>query len=166
MYLNRLTLIGFLGNDAEAKNTAFGKTFTQLSVATKTSWKDNEGEWQSRTEWHRVVVWGEKLATFAATLKKGTHIQVEGPLHSREYEKDGVQSRVWELKAESILKLDRIERTGQASTTAEEASAAQEPTAPPAEESTPEQPASFATGKSARRGSRRRVVPVAEEAPF
>jgi single-strand DNA-binding protein len=161
MYLNRLTLIGFLGNDAEAKNTAFGKTFTQLSVATKTSWKDNEGEWQSRTEWHRVVVWGEKLATFAATLKKGTHIQVEGPLHSREYEKDGVQSRVWELKAESILKLDRTERAGQASASGDEASPA-----PPAEGAAPEEPASSATGKSARRGSRRRVVPVAEEVPF
>jgi single-strand DNA-binding protein len=166
MYFNRMTLIGFLGNDAEAKTTASGKTFTQLSVATKTSWKDTEGEWQSRTEWHRVMVWGERLAAFAGTLKKGTHVHVEGPLHSREYEKDGVQSRVWELKAESILKLDRTERAGQASATADEASATQEPPAPRAEESTPEELSSSATGKSARHGSRRRVAPVPEEAPF
>ncbi|MBV8803719.1 MAG: single-stranded DNA-binding protein, partial [Sinobacteraceae bacterium] len=113
MYLNSLTLIGFLGNDIETKSTASGKTFAQFSVATKTSWKDDKGEWQSNTEWHRVVVWAEKLAAFAATLKKGAHVQVEGPLHSREYEKDGVVYRVWECTAESILKLDRAERADQ-----------------------------------------------------
>ena len=160
MYLNRLTLIGFLGNDAEAKTTASGKLFTQLSLATKTSWKDNEGEWQSRTEWHRIVVWGEKLATFAATLKKGVHIQVEGPLHSREYEKGGVPCRVWELKAESILKLDRGERAQSAPS--DEAPATEEPAGAPAEEAAPEERA--AAGKPTRRGSRRLAVP--EEAPF
>ena len=65
MYLNRLTIIGFVGNDVETKFTSSGKTFAQFSVATKTSWKDDKGEWQSNTEWHRVVVWGEKLAAYA-----------------------------------------------------------------------------------------------------
>ena len=113
MYLNRLTIMGFLGNDPETKSTNSGKNFAQFSVATKTSWKDDKGEWQSNTEWHRVIVWNEKLAAFAATLKKGAHVQVEGPLHSREYEKDGVQHRAWECRAESILKLDRADRAEQ-----------------------------------------------------
>ena len=65
-----------------------------------------------------------KLAAFAATLKKGAHVQVEGPLHSREYEKDGIPYRVWECKAESILKLDRPERQNQSA--AEERAASQE----------------------------------------
>jgi len=139
MYLNRLTIIGFLGNDPETKSTSSGKTFAQFSVATKTSWKDDKGEWQSNTEWHRVVVWGEKLAAYAATLKKGVHVQVEGPVHSREYEKDGVAYRVWECKAEAILKLDRAERGDQ-----------------PAAAETPslaEDPPSRATGKSGRRAN-------------
>ncbi len=84
--------------------------FTVLSLATKNSWKDQNGDWQSHAEWHRAVVWGEKFSDFAATLKKGAHVQVEGPLRSREYEKDGVKHRVFECKAESILKLDRAER--------------------------------------------------------
>ena len=113
MYLNRLTIIGFLGNDPETRSTSSGKTFAQFSVATKTSWKDDKGEWQSNTEWHRVVVWGEKLAAYAATLKKGAHIQVEGPVHSRQYEKEGVVYRVSECKAEAILKLDRPDRAEQ-----------------------------------------------------
>ncbi len=115
MTFNRLTLIGFLGQDAEKRFTSNGAPFTTFSLATKTSWKDQKGEWQSQTEWHRAIVWGEKFAEFAATLKKGAHVQVEGPLRSREYEKDGINHRTYECKAESILKLDRAE---QAETTA------------------------------------------------
>jgi len=120
MYINRLTIMGFLGNDAEKKSTPSGKTFTQFSIATKSSWKDEKGEWQSITEWHRAIVWGEKLAEFAATLKKGAHVHVEGQIRSREFEKDGVKHRVWDCRVDSILKLDRAERAEQPSTAAEE----------------------------------------------
>jgi single-strand DNA-binding protein len=58
MYLNRLTLIGFTGGDAETKSGNNGSTFTVFSVATKHSWKNVDGEWESRTEWHRcLVIW-------------------------------------------------------------------------------------------------------------
>src|SRR5262245_10704843 len=57
MFMNRLTLIGFLGQDAEQKFTRDGNAYTILSIATKRSWKDDAGEWQSRTEWHRSVVY-------------------------------------------------------------------------------------------------------------
>jgi single-strand DNA-binding protein len=120
MYLNRLTLIGFLGNDAERKSTTSGKSFVQLSIATAQSWKDENGEWQSITEWHRAVIWGEKLGAFAATLKKGAHVHVEGPVRSREYERDGAKHRVWECRVESILKLDRPERPEQTATAEED----------------------------------------------
>jgi len=53
------------------------------------------------------------LADFATTLKKGAHVQVEGELRGREYEKDGVKHRVFECRLESILKLDRAERRGE-----------------------------------------------------
>ena len=111
MYLNRLTLIGFIGGDAETKTISNGSTFTSFSVATQRSWKNSEGAWESRTEWHRCTSFG-KLADFAATLKKGAHVQVEGELRSREYEKDGAKHRVFERRLESILKLDRAERRG------------------------------------------------------
>jgi single-strand DNA-binding protein len=104
MYLNRLTLIGFIGGDAETKTISNGSTFTAFSVATQRSWKNSEGAWESRTEWHRRVSFG-KLADFAATLK-------EGELRGREYEKDGVKHKVFECRLESILKLDRAERRG------------------------------------------------------
>jgi len=92
MYLNRLTLIGFTGGDAETKTISNGSTFTAFSVATQRSWKNSEGAWESRTGWHRCVSFG-KLADFAATLKKGAHVQVEGELRGREYEKEGVKHK-------------------------------------------------------------------------
>ena len=108
--MNRLTLIGYLGSDAEKKDSSNG-SWTVFSVATKTSWKNKAtGQWESRTEWHRCVAGGERLAAFAATLKKGAHVHVEGELRNREYEKDGVTHRVFECRVSSILKLDRVAR--------------------------------------------------------
>ena len=109
MYLNRLTPIGFIGADAESKTGNTGAKFASFSVATKRSWKNANGEWESRTEWHRCLAFG-KLGEFAASLKKGTHVQVEGELRSRDYEKDGVTHRVFEYRVESVLKLDRAAR--------------------------------------------------------
>ena len=113
MTLNRLTLIGFVGADAEEKTNSKGSPYTVFSVATKTSWKNAEGAWDSRTEWHRCVANG-KIAAFAATLKKGAHVQVEGELRSREYENDGVIRKVFECRVGSILKLDRAIRQEEA----------------------------------------------------
>ena len=117
MYQNKVNLIGFLGGDAEVR-TANNRSFTTLSVATKSSYKDKKsGQYVSHTEWHRCVVFG-KLSEFAATLTKGAHIQVEGELRSREYDskKTDSKQRVWEINVASILKLDRAEQA-----TAEEA---------------------------------------------
>ena len=82
---------------------------TTLSVATKESWKDAAGDWQGHTEWHRIVAFG-KLGEYAKALIKGTHVMVQGSLRSREYEKDGIARRVSEVHAETIAKLDRVQR--------------------------------------------------------
>ncbi len=111
MYQNRITLIGFLGNDATAV-TSKNASFTVLSLATKSSYKDKKtGEYNGHTEWHRCIVWG-KLADYAKTLQKGAHLAIEGELRSREStnKKTGQTSRVWEVRVSSILKLDRAEK--------------------------------------------------------
>jgi len=106
MYSNKVTLIGFLGNDAEV-HTNNDRSLTTLSLATKSSYK-KDGKYIEHTEWHRCVVFG-KLGQFAATLKKGAHIQVEGELRSRKYEstKTNSEQTIWEIRVDSILKLDR-----------------------------------------------------------
>jgi single-strand DNA-binding protein len=113
MYQNKVNLIGFLGGDAEVR-PANNRSFTTLSLATKSSYKDKKsGRYVTETEWHRCVVFG-KLAEFAGTLRKGAHIQVEGELRSREFDskKTDSRQRVWEIRVDSILKLDRAEKVG------------------------------------------------------
>jgi single-strand DNA-binding protein len=109
MYQNKVTLIGFLGGNPEV-HTYDNRSFTTLSLATKSSYKKDDN-YISHTEWHRCVVFG-KLSEFAKTLVKGAHIQVEGELRSREYTSKKTESkrRIWEIRVASILKLDRAEK--------------------------------------------------------
>jgi single-strand DNA-binding protein len=109
MYSNKVTLIGFIGADAEVR-TNNDRRLTTLSLATKSSYK-KDGKYIEHTEWHRCVVFG-KLGEFAATLKKGAHIQVEGELRSRKYDstKTNTEVTVWEIRVNSILKLDRAQK--------------------------------------------------------
>jgi single-strand DNA-binding protein len=109
MYSNKVTLIGFLGNDAEVR-TNNDRSLTTLSLATKSSYK-KDGKYIEHTEWHRCVAFG-KLGEFAATLKKGAHVQVEGELRSRKYDstKTNTEVTVWEIRVNSILKLDRAQK--------------------------------------------------------
>jgi single-strand DNA-binding protein len=120
MYQNNVTLIGFLGNDAEVRTATNDRSFTTFQVATKSSYKDKQsGEYVSHTEWHRCVVFGG-LSKFAGTLAKGAHVQVVGELRSREYvpkqaadsksKKAEAKQHVWEIRVNSILKLDRAEK--------------------------------------------------------
>jgi single-strand DNA-binding protein len=111
MYQNKVTLIGFLGSDAEVRAND-NRSFTTLSLATKSSYK-KDGKYISHTEWHRCVVFG-KLSQFAGTLNKGAHLQIEGELRSREYESNKTRTKqtIWEIRVDSILKLDRAEKAG------------------------------------------------------
>jgi single-strand DNA-binding protein len=114
MYQNRVLLIGFTGRDAEARTLSNQAVQVVISLATRSSYKSKQsGEQVARTEWHQVVAWG-KLGEFAASIKKGSLIAVEGELRSREYPDKTyaeVRRRVWEIRADSILKLDRAERS-------------------------------------------------------
>lgn len=114
MFKNHVDLIGFLGSDPETRQLENGTQLTSLSLATKMSWKNEAGSYDSRTEWHRIVVWG-KLAQFAATLTKGAHIEVEGQFRHRTYQKQiqagkktvAIDVTVAEIHASVIRKLDR-----------------------------------------------------------
>ncbi|HEY0758757.1 MAG TPA: single-stranded DNA-binding protein [Acidisarcina sp.] len=112
LYENNVQLKGFLGKDATTKATRQEKEFTILSLATQSSFKDKQtGEWVSHTDWHRVVVFG-KQSGFAAELKKGDYVTVEGELRSSQLGIDGPVGEskkriVWEVRADKIEKLER-----------------------------------------------------------
>lgn len=82
---NNVNLIGYLGSDAESRTTRNNLTLTVISLATKRTWKNREtGDRESRTTWHRCVVFG-KTAEYAATLTKGAHLQIVGEIQTRDF---------------------------------------------------------------------------------
>jgi len=95
MFVNRVELIGNLGRDPEVRYTASGKKIVTLNIATSESWKDTQsGEWRERTEWHRVVVFNDGLASIAEKhLEKGMKVRVEGKLRTRKWEDQSGQDR-------------------------------------------------------------------------
>jgi len=89
--VNKVILIGNIGNDPEVKSMQSGDKVCNFSVATSESWKDKAtGERKERTEWHRVVVFNQGLMNVCENyLKKGSKVYVEGQVETRSYEKDG-----------------------------------------------------------------------------
>ncbi len=85
--VNKVILIGNLGKDPEVRSTQSGSKICNLSVATSESWNDRQtGERKERTEWHRVVIFNERLADVAEKyLRKGRKVYVEGALETRKY---------------------------------------------------------------------------------
>ena len=103
--INKVTLVGNIGQDVELKQTQSGKAVARLSLATNESYKDSAGEWQQKTEWHTVIVWGQ-AAEKAGQYQKGEMIYLEGKLSHRSYEdREGVKRKVTEVVASYIRKL-------------------------------------------------------------
>ncbi len=107
--LNEVRLIGNLGQDPEINQSQFGAV-ANLSVATTKNWKDKNEEWQSKTEWHRVVGFGF-AADAAGKLCKGNQVFIAGELQTRKWQdKNGNDRWTTEVKAHVIRKLGPKDR--------------------------------------------------------
>ncbi len=108
---NKITLIGRLGQNAEAKTAQNNREYVVLNIATQESWKNDKGDYETRTEWHRVYAW-RSLSKFARTLQKGQLITLEGTLRYREIETEGqAKQRLAEIHATSMKRLSKVEAT-------------------------------------------------------
>jgi len=106
--LNKVILIGNLGQDPEVRFTPQGTAVTNLSVATNESWKDQSGEMQDRTEWHRIVMYGRMAETASEYMKKGQMVYVEGRLHTREWEdQNQIKRKTTEIRCDNFTMLGR-----------------------------------------------------------
>lgn len=105
--INKVILIGNLGNDPEVRYTAGGSAVANVSLATTESWKDKEsGEQQEKTEWHRVVFFGRLAEIVAEYLKKGSQVYVEGRLQTRKWQdKEGNDKYSTEIVANEMQML-------------------------------------------------------------
>jgi single-strand DNA-binding protein len=125
--LNKVMLIGRLGQDPELKYTPSGQAVANLSLATNLVWKDKDGNNQEKTDWHRIVVWRKLAETAGQYLKKGSRVYVEGRLQTRSWQdQNGVTKYITEVVADTFTFLESRGERG-------EAAAPPEP--PPPEES-------------------------------
>ncbi len=104
--VNKVILVGNLGQDPELRYTGSGTAVCNLRLATNESYKDAGGEWVERTEWHSIVAWSRLAEICNEYLKKGSQVYFEGSLQTRSYEdKDGNTKYVTEVKAKEMMML-------------------------------------------------------------
>lgn len=92
--VNKVIIVGNLGNDPDTRYMPSGSAVTNLSVATNESWKDKQtGEQKDRTEWHRVAMFGRLAEIAAEYLRKGSQVYIEGRLRTRKWQDQGGNDR-------------------------------------------------------------------------
>ena len=101
--VNKAIIVGNLGRDPELRHTGSGTPVCEFPIATSERYQDKGGEWQERTEWHRIVVWGKQGENCAKYLEKGRSVYVEGQIKTREWQdKDGHKRYTTEIKAHAV----------------------------------------------------------------
>ncbi len=105
--VNKVMLIGNLGQDPEVRSTGSGTAVCNLRIATNESYKDQDGQLVEKTEWHSVVAWSRLAEICGEYLKKGSRVYFEGSLQTRSWEdRDGNTRYTTEIKAREMMMLD------------------------------------------------------------
>lgn len=102
--VNKVILIGNLGKDPEVRFTSGGQAVCQFSIATSEKWKNKTtNEWEERTEWHNIVVWGKQAELCKEYLAKGRTVYIEGRLQTRSWDdKEGKKRYTTEIVATTV----------------------------------------------------------------
>ncbi|MFA6619197.1 MAG: single-stranded DNA-binding protein [Candidatus Neomarinimicrobiota bacterium] len=104
---NRVILVGHIGNEPTINTFNGGRKVSHFSLASNYGWRDSKGEYQDRTDWHRIVCWGN-LANYSQKMVKGQQIYVEGALRTREWvDKDNLKRYITEVYADMLTPLGK-----------------------------------------------------------
>lgn len=112
MAVNKVILIGNVGNDPEIKYIKEDVPVAKFSLATSESYKNKDGERVKNTEWHNIVVWRGLAKVVEKYVKKGSKLYIEGKLTHRKYEKDGQTKYYTEILCRDLTMLDSKEGSG------------------------------------------------------
>ncbi len=112
MSVNKIILIGNVGNDPEIKQVGENK-LAKFSLATSESYKNKQGEKIENAEWHSVIVWGKLAEIVEKYVKKGSKLYIEGKIEYKSYEKAGEKKYFTQIKCSNIKMLGNIEKTAQ-----------------------------------------------------
>ena len=112
--VNKVILVGNLGNDPEVRYTPTGSAVANVSLATSETWRDKQsGELQEKTEWHRVVFFNRLAEIVGEFLKKGSQVYIEGALRTRKYtDKNGIERYATEIVASEMQMLGNRQGMG------------------------------------------------------
>lgn len=115
--MNKVFLLGNLGNDPEVRNTTTGKQVANFSLATSEKFKDKlNGEAKSVTEWHNVVVWSNLASIAGQYLKKGSKVLIVGKVKTRSYDANGTKKYITEIHADELTMLGEKPQASQGNT--------------------------------------------------
>jgi single-strand DNA-binding protein len=104
--INKVILVGNLGNDPELRHTPSGKPVANFNIATSDQWTNKEGQQETNTEWHRIVAWSRLAEICKEYLSKGKQVYIEGRLQTRSWEDQNGQTRkVTEIVANQMMML-------------------------------------------------------------
>ena len=105
--VNKVTIVGNVGNDPEVRYMPNGNAVANITVATSETWKDKgTGEQQEKTEWHRIIFFNRLAEIVEQYVKKGSKLYLEGRLQTRSWEQDGVKRYATEIVASDMQMLD------------------------------------------------------------
>ena len=105
--LNKVMLIGNVGNDPEIRSTSSGRRLANVSLATSERWTDNSGQQQEKTEWHRLTIWGRLVDVVEQYVKKGDRLFIEGSIKYSQTEGEG-GTRYWtDINVRDMVMLGR-----------------------------------------------------------
>ena len=106
--VNKAIILGNVGQDPETRYSKDGKAITNLSIATSEQWKDQSGQKQEKTTWHRCVFFGRLAEIAGEYVRKGSQIYVEGRMeHSTYTDKNGVEQRSFQINAQNLQLLSK-----------------------------------------------------------
>ena len=110
--INKVILIGHLGNDPEKRFMPNGTATCRYSIATSETWKDKNGEKQEHTEWHRIVMFGKIAEIACEYLKKGSAVYIEGRLRTQEWtDKENIKRYTTEIISDTMKMLGKRDKT-------------------------------------------------------
>lgn len=110
--VNKVTLLGNLGKDPDYRVTPTGIPVCKFTIATSESFKNNNDQWEERTEWHNVECWRYTAETANKHLKKGTKVYIEGKLKTDSYEKDGITRYSTKIVATELVLIQPKDSAG------------------------------------------------------
>ena len=111
--VNKVVLVGNVGGDPDTRFTPSGTAVSNFSIATSESWKESDGGFKDKTEWHRCVIWGKPAEVAGNIMKKGQLVYIEGRLQTRKWEdKEGVERKTTEIICDMFTILSRKMQTG------------------------------------------------------